>query len=92
MEAWRLKIETWGIRRPVVADLNHFDEDPDPEPHFVRVLVVVLPMAPLEPLSKCICSVFLSTCPLHLSEHLGPDPDLHQCDRIRNPNDNFGQL
>jgi hypothetical protein len=31
--AWRLKMETWRVCRPVVADSHHFDEqDPDLDP------------------------------------------------------------
>ncbi len=34
----RFKMEAWGVggsvlRRPVVADLHHFDEGQDPDPH-----------------------------------------------------------
>jgi hypothetical protein len=35
MKAWRLKMETWRVCRPVVANsYQHFDEkqDPDPDP------------------------------------------------------------
>jgi hypothetical protein len=27
MEAWRLKIETWRVFRPTVADSHHFEEE-----------------------------------------------------------------
>jgi hypothetical protein len=27
MEAWRLKMQTWRVCRPVVADLHHLDEE-----------------------------------------------------------------
>ncbi len=37
MEAWGLKMEPWRVCMPVVADLQHFDEeqdlDLDPDPH-----------------------------------------------------------
>jgi hypothetical protein len=36
---------------------------------FVLVLVVVLAMAPLGPLRKCLCSVVLSTSSSHLRSH-----------------------
>ncbi len=26
-------MELWRVCRTVLADLNHFDEDPDPDPH-----------------------------------------------------------
>jgi hypothetical protein len=33
MEAWRLKMEAWRLCRPVVEDLNHHDEEQDPDPN-----------------------------------------------------------
>jgi hypothetical protein len=33
MEAGRLKMEPWRAYRPVFADLNHFDEEQDPDSH-----------------------------------------------------------
>jgi hypothetical protein len=33
VEARRLKMESWMIYRPVVADSHHFDEEQDPYTH-----------------------------------------------------------
>jgi hypothetical protein len=33
IEAWRLKMETWRLCRPVVADSHNLDEEQDPDPH-----------------------------------------------------------
>jgi hypothetical protein len=30
---WRLKMVPWRICITVVADMHHFDEEPDPDPH-----------------------------------------------------------
>ncbi len=40
MEAWRLKMEPWKVRRPLVGDSRHFDEEqyPDPDPHLTEKL------------------------------------------------------
>ncbi len=31
--SWRFTMEVWRVCRPVIADLHHFDEEPDPDPH-----------------------------------------------------------
>ncbi len=31
VKAWRLKMETWRVYKPVVAVSYHYDEDQDPE-------------------------------------------------------------
>jgi hypothetical protein len=33
MEALRLKIESWRVYRPVIADSHNFEEELDPDPH-----------------------------------------------------------
>jgi hypothetical protein len=38
LEAWMLKMEPWKFCRPVVSDLNHFDEEQDPDPHWSEKL------------------------------------------------------
>ncbi len=37
MEAWRPKMDPWRFCRPVIADLNHLDEEQDPDPHWDRL-------------------------------------------------------
>jgi hypothetical protein len=32
MEAWRLRILSWRVCRPVVADSINFDKEQDPDP------------------------------------------------------------
>jgi hypothetical protein len=36
MEAWRLKMKPWRFE-----DLYHFDEEKDPDPHYVKSLIPV---------------------------------------------------
>jgi hypothetical protein len=38
MEAWRFKMESWMVNRPVIADSHHCDEDhdPDTDPHLSK--------------------------------------------------------
>jgi hypothetical protein len=31
IEAWRLRMEPWGVSRPVVAESHHFVEEQDPD-------------------------------------------------------------
>jgi hypothetical protein len=39
VETWKLKMEpSWSVWRPVVADLHHFDEEQDPDPHLSKKL------------------------------------------------------
>jgi hypothetical protein len=38
MKAWRLKIESWRVYRPVVTDSYNFEEELDSDPHLSKKL------------------------------------------------------
>ncbi len=37
MEAWRLTVDPWRVKRTVLADLHHFVEEPDSDTHQIKV-------------------------------------------------------
>jgi hypothetical protein len=37
MEAWRLTVDPWKVKRTVVADLHHFVEEPDSDTDQIKV-------------------------------------------------------
>jgi hypothetical protein len=36
MEAWRLKMQSWWVLKPVVSGSHHPNEEQDPDPHYVK--------------------------------------------------------